>query len=83
VRVSDPRIIGLRELTRLDEELNFCFRHYCSQLRQQLQRYFPHVLELSKTADEPWIWALLEQAPTPAKSAKLTLKRIGEASVPM
>lgn len=76
VRLSDPRIIRLRELTRVDEELNFCFQRHCSQLRQQLQRYFPHVLEMSKTADEPWIWALLELAPTPAKAAKLTLRRI-------
>ena len=76
VRVSDPRIIRLRELTRLDEELNFCFQRHCSQLRQQLQRFFPHVLQLSKTADEPWIWALLDLAPTPAKAGKLTLKRI-------
>jgi transposase len=76
VRVSDPRIIRLRELTRLDEELNFCFQRHCSQLRQQLQRYFPHVLQLSSTADEPWIWALLELASTPAKAAKLTVKRI-------
>jgi transposase len=76
VRVSDPQIIRLRELTRLDEELNFCFQRHCSQLRQQLHRYFPHVLQLSKTADEPWIWMLLEVAPTPAMAAKLTLKRI-------
>ena len=66
----------MRELTCIDEELNFCFQRHCSQLRQQLQRYFPHVLELSRTADEPWIWALLELAPTPAKAAKLTLRRI-------
>ena len=76
VAVSDPRIIRFRELTRLDEELNFCFQRHCSQLRQQLQRYFPHALELCKTADEPWIWALLELAHTAAKAAKLTLKRI-------
>ena len=76
VAVSDPRIIRFRELTRLDEELNFCFQRHCSQLRQQLQRYFPHALELCKTADEPWISALLELAHTAAKAAKLTLKRI-------
>jgi transposase len=75
VRVDDPRIIRLREPTHLDEELNFCFQRHCAQLRQQLQRYFPHVLELSGTADEPWIWALLELAPTPAEATKLTLKR--------
>jgi len=66
----------LRELSRLDEELSFCFQRHCAQLRQQLQRFFPHVLGLSQTADEPWIWARLELAPTPAKAAKLTLKRI-------
>jgi transposase len=76
VRISDPAVIRLRELTRFDEELNHCFQRHCSQLRQQLQRYYPHALELSKTVDEPWIWALLELAPTPAKAAKLTAKRI-------
>jgi len=76
VCASDPQIIRLRDLTRLDEELNFSFQRHCSQLRQQLQRYFPHVLAISTTADEPWIWRLLELAPTPAKAAKLTLKRI-------
>jgi transposase len=30
----------------------------------------------SRTADEPWIWALFELAPTPAKAAKLTLELI-------
>jgi transposase len=76
VRPSDSSIIRLRELTRLDEELNFCFQRHCCQLRQQLHRYYPHVLQLSRTADEPWIWALIELAPSPAKAAKLTPKRI-------
>jgi transposase len=34
------------------------------------------VLQLSRTADEPWIWALIQLAPSPAKAAKLTPKRI-------
>jgi transposase len=76
VSVNDPTVVRLRELTRLDEELNHCFQRHCCQLRQQLQRYYPHVLQLSKTADEPWIWALVELAPTPAKAVKLTSKRI-------
>ena len=75
-RVGDPVVIRLRELTRLDEELNLCFQRHCSQLRQQLHRYYPHVLQLSKTADEPWIWALIEMAPTPAKAAKISSRRI-------
>jgi len=55
VRLNGPRIIRLCELTRIDEELNSCFPRHCSQLCQQLQRYFPLVLELSRKADEPWI----------------------------
>ena len=76
VRSSDPTVIRLRELTRLDEDLNLCFQRHCCQLRQQLHRYYPQVLQISKTADEPWIWALIELAPTPAKAAKLTSNRI-------
>lgn len=69
-------MIRLRELSRLDEELNMCFQRHCCQLRQLLHRYFHHFLQLSPTADEPWVWMLLELAPTPAKAAKLTLSRI-------
>ncbi len=29
-------------------------------------RYYPSLLRLSPSADEPWLWALLELAPTPA-----------------
>jgi len=74
--VSDPVVIRLRELSRLDEELNLCFQRHCCQLRQLLHRYFHHFLQLSPTADEPWAWTLLELAPTPAKAAKLTISRI-------
>ena len=34
VRLGDPSVVRLRELTRLDEELNFCFQRHCCQLRQ-------------------------------------------------
>jgi transposase len=76
VRAGDPVVVRLRELTRLDEDLNLCFQRHCCQLRQLLHRYFHHFLQLSPTADEPWVWALLELAPTPAKAAKLTISRI-------
>lgn len=76
VKLSDPSVVRLRELSRLDEELNLCFQRHCCQLRQLLHRFFGHFLQLSPTADEPWVWALLELAPTPAKAARLTLGRI-------
>ncbi len=76
VRTSDPPVVRLRELTRLDEDLNLCFQRHCCQLRQLLHRYFHHFLQLSPTADEPWVWALLQLAPTPAQAAKLSIGRI-------
>ena len=76
VRINAPVLVRLRELSRLDEELNMCFQRHCCQLRQLLHRYFHHFLQLSPTADEPWVWALLALPPTPAKAAKLTLSRI-------
>src|SRR5881296_871874 len=33
----------------------------------------PACVQLSRTADEAWIWTLLELAPTSAKAAKLTI----------
>jgi len=78
VRMNDPLLIRLRELSRLDDELNFSFQRHCCQLRQQLHRYFHHLLQLSPTADEPWLWSLLELAPTPAKAAKLTPGRVSK-----
>ena len=76
VLARDPLVVRLRELSRLDEDLNLCFQRHCCQLRQLLHRYFRHFLQLSPTADEPWVWALLELAPTPAKAAKLAIGRI-------
>jgi transposase len=76
VGVSEPLVVRLRALSRLDEDLNLCFQRHCSQLRQLLHRYFHHLLQLSPTADEPWVWALLELAPTPDRAAQLTLTRI-------
>ena len=43
-----------------------------NQLWAQLHRFFPQLLQLSSGADEPWLWDLLEKAPTPARAAKLT-----------
>jgi transposase len=78
VRMNGPLLIRLRELSRLDDELNFSFQRHVCQLRQQLHRYFHHLLQLSPTADEPWLWSLLELASTPAKAAKLTVGRVSK-----
>lgn len=63
---EDARIIELRELSRLDEDLGQEERRLTNRLREQLSRFYIQILQLAPAADEPWIWALLQRAPTPA-----------------
>jgi transposase len=60
VHGDDPRIIHLRELSRLDDELREELSRLSNRLREQLQRVGPDLLALCPAADEPWFWALLE-----------------------
>jgi transposase len=57
-------------------EIDIDLRRCVNQLSQLLLRYFPQLLRLCSTPDEPWLWALLELAPTPQRAAKLTEKRL-------
>jgi hypothetical protein len=41
-----------------------------SRVREQLRRYFPQMLGLGNLHDAPWLWALLELCPTPARTAR-------------
>jgi transposase len=70
---EDPRLIELRELSRLDDLLGIELRRLSNRLREQLSRFSPQLLGLCPAADEPWFWALLDRAPTP--SAARTLPR--------
>jgi transposase len=72
IRTDEPDILRLRDLSRLDDDLRLSLNRHCCQLREQLQRYYPQMLVLSPAANEPWIWSLLEAAPTPSAGAKLT-----------
>jgi transposase len=76
VRLDDPHIIELREVSRMDEELKEELNRLANRLREQLLRYFEQALSLCSSADEPWIWAVLEAAPTPAAARKLRPKKI-------
>jgi transposase len=67
VEPEDPLIIQLREVSRAHRNLERDHRRLCNQLRDQLNRFFPQVLELSNAADEPWVWRLLERFPSPDK----------------
>src|SRR5215471_9619010 len=65
------RLAPLRELTRLTRELGTESLRLTNRLREQLVRVFPQVLTLCPAADEPWLWTLLEQAPTASQAARL------------
>jgi transposase len=71
VRLDDPLVIELREVARVDEDLREEMNRLTNRLREQLHRFYPQMLQLSAAADEPWLWALLERAPTPAAAQRL------------
>jgi transposase len=76
VQVDDPRIIHLREVARADEDLAHEMNRLTNRLREQVLRVAPQWLALAPGAGEPWFWALLERAPTPAAAARLKPKAI-------
>jgi transposase len=76
IQVDDPQIHRLRTLSRLEDDLGQDWSRLTNQLRQQLHRYFPQMLELSPAADQPWLWELLQTAPLPAMARKLRCSQI-------
>ena len=71
VRLDDPWVIRLRELSRAEEDLQQEAVRTGHRLRELLIRYYPQMLHLCPGVDEPWFWELLELAPLPAQAAKL------------
>jgi transposase len=76
VRLDDPLVIQLRELSRVDEDLGREANRLTNRLREQLYRFYAQALKLCPAADEPWLWALLELAPSPAVACRLQRKPI-------
>jgi transposase len=73
---EDPVVIHLRELSRVDDELQQEARRLTNRLRAQLHRFYVQPLALCSGADEPWLWALLQLAPTPAAAARIRESRL-------
>ncbi|HEX8570572.1 MAG TPA: IS110 family transposase [Caulobacteraceae bacterium] len=71
VTAGDPRVVELREWSRLAEELQQERVRLANRVRQQLWRYYPQLLELGEDVTAEWILALWTMAPTPAKAARL------------
>ncbi len=78
VKLDDPLIIRLRELSRTEEDLQQTAVRFGHQLRELLVRYYPQMLHLCPGVDEPWFWTLVEWAPVPAQAGKLKQKKVEE-----
>jgi transposase len=76
VQLDDPVVIQLRELARVDEDLRREANQLTNRLREQLHRFYVQTLKLCPAADEPWLWALLELAPSPPLARRLQAKRV-------
>jgi transposase len=76
VRLDDPRVIQLRELSRVDEDLQREGNQLANRLREQLHRFYVQALKLCPSADERWLWTLLELAPSPSVARRLRPKRV-------
>ena len=75
---ENAAVIRLRELSRVEDDLTQDHNRLINQLREQLHRYFPQLLQLSSAAEDAWVWDLLEMAPNPEAARKLTRSRIGQ-----
>lgn len=76
VRLDAPLVIQLREWARVDEDLGVELTRLTNQLRDLVYRMAPGLLALCPAADEPWFWALLQEAPTPADQHRLSVRRL-------
>jgi transposase len=68
---EDPRLVQVRELSRLHDELDQELTRLTNRLREQLLRFYPELLALCPAANEPWLWQLLTLAPTPAAARRV------------
>lgn len=76
VELDEPAIIRLRELSRMEQDLQTDSNRLANQLWEQLRRYYPQMLKLSPAADEVWLWDLLESAPLPGDAVTLKLAKV-------
>ena len=76
LHLDAPQLLRLRELSRAEETLLEDFRRSANRFRDQLHRFYPQMLQLCSAADEPWLWDLIDVAPTPAHVALLREEQV-------
>ena len=76
VQPDEAAVLQIREYSRIDAELRDEQSRLTNRLRERLSRYFPQALTLCPAVDEPWVWALLAMASTPAAAARRRRPRL-------
>jgi transposase len=76
LQLEEPQLLRLRELSRAEEALLEDFRRSANRLQDQLHRFYPQMLQLCSSADESWLWDLIDLAPTPAHAALLSEEQV-------
>lgn len=69
-------IVELRAWCHLDEELRSEENALSNRLREQLWRYWPALLRLAADRADPFLWSLLERAPTPEAARRLSREEL-------
>jgi len=77
ISLPSPERMQLAALSRSYEALTEQVVALSNQIREQLLRYYPQMLELGGWHEEPWLWDLFDAAPTPARTARLSLQKVG------
>jgi transposase len=76
LRVDEPLVIELREMSRMAEDLKQEQVRFGHRVRQQLRRYYPQMLEIEADVSANWFLDLWELVPTPEKA-----RRVRESSI--
>jgi transposase len=76
LRIGEPLTVQLREASRQDAERQEDLLRLTNRLRDHLLRVWPELLALAPAANEPWLWTLLELAPTPTTGPTVPLARV-------
>jgi hypothetical protein len=76
VKLREPRLIELSELTRIREQLGEELNVLGNRLYDQLLRYWPRMLDLGSPHEDPWLWELLELAPDPQRAKHLARPKV-------
>jgi transposase len=78
LQVADPRIVELRDWSRLAEELQQERVRLGNRVRHQLWRYYPQMLELTHDVAADWFLELWALVPTPAKAARIRATTVAQ-----